>query len=267
MILDDILRAKREEVERRKRLASLSVLRESPLYRETRRGFAAAVSEPGAIIAEVKKASPSKGVIRAEFDPVAIARAYARGGAAALSVLTDEQFFQGRLEYLVAIRRAVDLPLLEKDFVIDPYQITEARAYGADAILLIVAALPADALAALAAEARAVGVDALVEVHDEDELERAKAVAPGLLGINNRDLRTFRTSLATTERLLPRVPKGCTVVAESGIETHADVARLMGAGAHAFLIGETLMRAVDPGAKLMELRGAQPSARGNQKWP
>jgi indole-3-glycerol phosphate synthase len=260
MILDDILRVKREEVERRKRLTSLTALREGPLYQEARRGFAAAVREPGAIIAEVKKASPSKGVIRADFDPVAIARAYARGGAAALSVLTDERFFQGRLDYLTTIRRTVDLPLLEKDFVIDPYQVTEARAFGADAILLIVAALTPDMLAGLAAEARTVGVDALVEVHDEDELERAKAVAPGLLGINNRDLRTFRTSLATTERLLPGVPRGCTVVAESGIETRADIARLIGSGVHAFLVGETLMRAPDPGAKLMELRGAQPSA-------
>jgi indole-3-glycerol phosphate synthase len=253
MILDDILRVKREEVEHRKRLTSLTALRESPLYQEARRGFAAALREPGAIIAEVKKASPSKGVIRADFEPVAIARAYARGGAAALSVLTDERFFQGRLDYLTTIRRTVALPLLEKDFVIDPYQVTEARAFGADAILLIVAALTPETLAGLAAEARAVGVDALVEVHDEDELERAKAVAPGLLGINNRDLRT-------TERLLPHVPKGCTVVAESGIETHADIARLVSSGVHAFLVGETLMRAPDPGAKLMELRGAQSSA-------
>ncbi len=256
MILDDILRVKRDEVEQRKRARSAAALRESTSYQEPRRGFAAALEGPGAIIAEVKKASPSKGVIRADFDPVTIARTYASHGAAALSVLTDERFFQGRLDYLSAIRGAVALPLLEKDFVIDPYQITEARAYGADAILLIVAALAPDALAELAATAQAVGVDALVEVHDEDELERAQVVAPRLLGINNRDLHSFQTSLATTERLLPRVRPGCTVVAESGIGTRADVERLLRAGAHAFLIGETFMRAPDPGRKLAELRGA-----------
>ncbi len=255
MILDDILANKREEVSARKRAVSLAALRERPLYQEARRGFVAAVRKPGAIIAEVKKASPSKGLIRPHFDPLAIARAYATHGAAALSVLTDERFFQGHLDYLAMIRTAVTLPLIEKDFVIDPYQITEARAYGADAILLIVAALRPEQLVTLAAEAETIGVDALVEVHNEEELELALPVRPRLLGINNRDLHTFVTSLATCERLLPRVPASCTVVAESGIETRADIERLLRAGAHAFLIGETFMRAPDPGVKLDELRG------------
>jgi indole-3-glycerol phosphate synthase len=255
MILDDILANKREEVSARKRAVSLAALRERPLYQEARRGFVAAVRKPGAIIAEVKKASPSKGLIRPDFDPLAIARAYATHGAAALSVLTDERFFQGHLDYLAMIRTAVTLPLIEKDFVIDPYQITEARAYGADAILLIVAALRPEQLVSLAAEAETIGVDALVEVHNEEELELALPVRPRLLGINNRDLHTFVTSLATCERLLPRVPASCTVVAESGIETRADIERLLRAGAHAFLIGETFMRAPDPGVKLDELRG------------
>ncbi|MBI1816526.1 MAG: indole-3-glycerol phosphate synthase TrpC [Deltaproteobacteria bacterium] len=255
MILDDILANKREEVSARKRAVSLAALRERPLYREARRGFVAAVSEPGAIIAEVKKASPSKGLIRSDFDPLAIACAYATHGAAAVSVLTDERFFQGRLDYLAMIRAAVTLPLIEKDFVVDPYQITEARAYGADAILLIVAALRPEQLMSLAAEAEMIGVDALVEVHNEAELDLALSVRPRLLGMNNRDLHTFVTSLATCERLLPRVPAGCTVVAESGIETRADIERLLRAGAHAFLIGETFMRAPDPGVKLDELRG------------
>ena len=255
MILDDIVAHKREEVAVRRRATPLAALRERPLYREPRRGFAAAVQRPGAIIAEVKKASPSKGVIRADFDPVEIARAYAAHGAAALSVLTDERFFQGRLEFLSMIRHAVPQPLLEKDFVIDAYQIAEARAYGADAILLIVAALSVETLAELAAEARAQGLDALIEVHNQSELEVAMRVQPRLIGINNRNLHTFVTTLETTERLLPNIPAGCTVVAESGIETRAHIERLLRAGARAFLIGETLMRAPDPGAKLDELQG------------
>jgi indole-3-glycerol phosphate synthase len=254
MILDDIIAAKREEVAVRKRVTSLSALRERPLYHEARRGFHAAVSRPGAIIAEVKRASPSKGLIRADFDPVAVARAYAAHGAAAVSVLTDERFFHGRLDYLPAIRAAMPLPLLEKDFVIDSFQLAEARAYGADAILLIVAALPCELLASFHAAAKELGLDVLVEVHDEHELEVASRVTPQLLGINNRDLHTFHTTLETTERLMRKVPAGCTVVAESGIESRADIERLLRAGARAVLVGETLMRAADPGAKLDELR-------------
>jgi len=256
MILDDIIAHKRDEVAARRRATPAATLRDRALYHEPRRGFVSALQRrPGAIIAEVKRASPSKGVIRADFDALQIARAYAAHGAAALSVLTDERFFLGRLEYLAAIRAAVALPLLEKDFVIDRYQLTEARAYGADAILLIVAAVPAAALADLTAEANALGVDALVEVHNEAELAVALRVGPRLIGINNRDLHTFVTTLETTERLLPKIPAGCTVVAESGIETRADIRRLRAAGAHAFLVGETLMRAPEPGAKLDELRG------------
>ena len=256
MILDDIIAHKRTEVAARQHTTPASALRDRPLYHEVRRSFLGALQRRhGGIIAEVKKASPSKGVIRADFDAIEIARAYERHGAAALSVLTDERFFQGRLEYLGAIRAAVALPLLEKDFVVDRYQLIEARAYGADAILLIVAALSAAALGDLAGEADALGVDALIEVHNAAELETALRVQPRLIGINNRDLRTFATTLETTERLLPQVPVGCTVVAESGIETRVDIDRLLRAGAHAFLIGETLMRAPEPGAKLDELRG------------
>jgi indole-3-glycerol phosphate synthase len=255
MILDEIVQHKRAEVAARQRATPVAALRRRTLYQQPRRGFRAAL-RPGAIIAEVKKASPSKGIIRADFDAVAIAHAYAAHGAAALSVLTDEKYFQGRLDYLADIRAAVTTPLLEKDFVIDRYQITEACAYGADAILLIVAALTADELAGFAAEAAALGLDALIEVHNEHELEIAQRVRPALIGINNRDLHTFVTTLETSERLIPRIAYPCTIVAESGIDTRADIDRLLRAGAHAFLIGETLMRAPDPGAKLDELRRA-----------
>ncbi|HVN87169.1 MAG TPA: indole-3-glycerol phosphate synthase TrpC [Candidatus Binatia bacterium] len=255
MILDDIVAHKREELAARTRATPLAALRDRPLYHGPRRGFRAALQARGAIIAEVKKASPSKGVIRADFDPVRIALAYAAHGAAAMSVLTDERYFQGRLDYLAMIRQAVAQPLLEKDFVVDRYQVAEARACGADAILLIVAALTAETLAELSAEAGAEGLDVLVEVHNQHELDTALRLNPALLGINNRDLHTFVTTLETTERLMHSVPSNCTVVAESGIETRADIERLLRAGAHAFLIGETLMRAPDPGRKLDELRG------------
>ncbi|MBI4515577.1 MAG: indole-3-glycerol phosphate synthase TrpC [Deltaproteobacteria bacterium] len=255
MILDDILAHKRIEVSARRRATPPEALRDQPLFHAARRDFAGALQPPGAIIAEVKRASPSKGLIRADFDPVAIARCYAAHAAAAISVLTDERFFQGRLDYLAAIRAAVTLPLLQKDFVIEPFQLLEARACGADAVLLIVAALDRSLLADLHAQALALGLEALVEVHDEAELESALRVKPRLIGINNRDLHSFRTSLTTSERLLPLIPAGTIVVAESGIETRADVERLLRAGAQAFLIGEACMRAPDPGAKLDELRG------------
>jgi indole-3-glycerol phosphate synthase len=194
----------------------------------------------------VKKSSPSKGVIRADFDPVAIARAYSAGGAACLSVLTDETYFQGSLAYLGAIRDAVPLPLLRKDFLVDVAQVYEARLEGADAILLIVAAVPSPArLAELRHVAETLGMDALVEVHDAAELEVAKESGATLIGVNNRDLRTFEVRLETFEALAPQFPAGAVAVAESGIFTHDDVVRMGRAGAHAVLVGESLMRETD----------------------
>jgi len=256
VILDEIVASKREEIAEHKRQRPLAALVESELYAGPRRGFAAALSRPGrAIIAEVKKASPSRGVIRADFDPVAIARAYERGGARALSVLTDAPYFQGSLAYLDAIRRVVALPLLRKDFLLDPYQVHEARAYGADAVLLIVAILDDPSLRELAALARTLELDALVEVHSRAELERAMACGATLIGINNRDLRTFVTRLEVAETLAPPAASGATIVAESGLKTTADLERLEAAGVRAFLIGETLMAAQDPGAALRALLG------------
>jgi len=205
------------------------------------------------VIAEIKKASPSKGVLRADFDPASIAASYARHGAACLSVLTDAQYFQGAPEYLRAAREASGLPALRKDFVVDLYQVYESRALGADAILLIVAALSDGELAAFEAAAHKLGMAVLVEVHNEAELDRALALTTPLIGINNRNLRTFETSLATTIDLLPRIPVGRIVITESGILAPSDVARMRAAGVHAFLVGEAFMRAPDPGAELARL--------------
>ncbi len=257
MILDDILGARRADVAAAQRTTPRAALESAPGWQAPRRGFAAALRAcRPAIIAEVKKASPSKGVIRANFDPVAIARQYAAGGAAAISVLTEERFFQGSPAYLAAIRAAVDLPLLRKDFIVDEYQLAEARAWGADAALLIVGALDDAQLRDLHAAGRALGLDLLVEAHDEAEVDRAVAAAGAeLIGINNRDLRTFATTLATAERLRPRIPAAAVAIAESGIETAADIARLRAAGYDAFLIGEALMRQPDPGTALQALLG------------
>jgi indole-3-glycerol phosphate synthase len=256
MILDDIVAARREDLALSKRSRSEADLRQLPLFAENRRGFETSLrrDRPG-IIAEVKKASPSRGLIRADFDPIAIATAYAEGGATAVSVLTEPRFFQGSLEHLAAVRKAVSLPLLRKDFVIDAYQVVEARAWGADAVLLIVAILDDGPLRELLAAATEIGLDALVEAHTASEVERAVAARATLIGINNRDLRTFVTTLETAERLGRLVPDGVVRVAESGIETRDDVARLEAAGFHAFLIGESLMRAADPAARLRELHG------------
>jgi len=254
MILDDIVSARRADVAHAKRATPLAALEGSDSYGLPRRGFAASLrARRPAIIAEVKKASPSKGVIRADFDPVAIARAYAEAGAAASSVLTEGRFFQGHAAHLRAIRAAVDLPLLRKDFLFDPYQLVEARAWGADAALLIVAMLDDVQLAELHAAGVALGLDVLVEAHTRDEVMRALAAGASLIGINNRDLKTFVTSLATAERLRPLIPADGLAVAESGIETASDVARLRAAGYDAFLVGESLMRAPDPGAALRAL--------------
>jgi indole-3-glycerol phosphate synthase len=206
-----------------------------------------------AVIAEVKKASPSKGVLREHFDPAAIAASYARHGAACLSVLTDVQFFQGAPEYLEQARSASGLPVLRKDFIVDEYQVAEARAWGADGILLIVAALEPERMRDLEAAAQALGMAVLVEVHDADELERALQLDTRLLGVNNRNLRTFDVSLRTTLDLLLRIGGAHLVITESGILTPADVATMRAAGVHAFLVGEALMRAADPGAELARL--------------
>ena len=225
------------------------------------RGFAAAIdariaSGQAAVIAEVKKASPSKGLIRPDFDVQAIAKSYADGCAACLSVLTDRDYFQGDPAYLGLAREVSGLPVLRKDFIIDPYQVAEARAWGADAVLLIVAALSDTQMSELAHAINELGMDALVEVHDGDELVRALQLpvehAP-LIGINNRNLRTFDTRLETTESLIDQVPSGRTLITESGIHTAADVQRMRSAGVHGFLVGESLMRADDPGAALQAL--------------
>lgn len=254
MILDEIVRAKHDEIAEHKRERPLAVLADTDLYRAPRRGFGAALARPGrAIIAEIKKASPSRGVIRQDFDPLAIARGYERGGARAISVLTDAPFFQGSLAYLEAIRRIVELPLLRKDFLVEPYQVHEARAFGADAVLLICAILDDARLTELHALACSLELDALVEVHSGEELERAASAGATLIGINNRDLRTFVTRLEVAETLGPRAPAGATVVAESGFKTPADLERLEAAGVRAFLIGETLMAAPSPEAALRVL--------------
>jgi indole-3-glycerol phosphate synthase len=254
MILDDIVTTKRDEIVEHKRQRPLAALADAELYRAPRRGFAAALAIPGrAIIAEVKKASPSRGLIRADFDPRAIAQGYQRAGARAISVLTDAPYFQGSLAYLEAIRHVVDVPLLRKDFVLDPYQIHEARAFGADAVLLICAILGDGVLEDLLALSRHLGLDALVEVHSEEELERATGCGASLIGINNRDLRTFVTRLEVAESLARLAPAGAKIVAESGLKTAADLERLEAAGVRAFLIGETLMAAPDPEAALRAL--------------
>jgi indole-3-glycerol phosphate synthase len=212
-------------------------------------------AERPALIAEVKKASPSKGIIRHDFDPTAIARTYAHNGADCLSVLTDEPYFQGRLEYLREIRQVVDKPLLRKDFLIDPYQILEARAAGADAVLLIAAALTGGELQRMLDATLETGMRALVEVHDAEEVEYALSAGCLLLGINNRDLHKFRTSLQTTLDLMPLIPPDRLVVSESGINTRSDVELLRDAGVHAVLVGEALMRETDIAAKVRELKG------------
>jgi len=225
------------------------------------RGFAAALQSDGQsqaalrIIAEVKKASPSAGVIRTDFDPVAIAKTYEANGAACLSVLTDESYFQGSLDDLIAARSAVKCPVLRKDFVLDRYQLLEARLAGADAVLLIAEILPGERLQVLYRQALKLGLDVLVELHDAEELPRVLDSGATLIGVNNRDLRTFQTSLEHTLDLMPRFPKGITVVSESGIRTHADLQRLKSAGVGAVLVGESLMRSDDIGAALRKLRG------------
>ncbi len=257
-ILQRILARKAEELAERSTKLPLKELSARVADMPDTRGFAAAIEakiaagEP-AVIAEVKKASPSKGVIRQEFDPAAIARSYEAGGAACLSVLTDKDFFQGCEDFLQQARAACSLPVLRKDFVIDPYQVYEARAIGADCILLIVAALGDADLLELSLLAAELDLDVLCEVHDAEELERAQAVPVPLIGVNNRNLRTFETSLETTLEMQQLIEYDRILVAESGIHTPEHVAQLREAGINAFLIGEAFMRAADPGQELKRL--------------
>jgi indole-3-glycerol phosphate synthase len=258
--LADIAAYKRLEVAERRRAQSQGEIERRAAAASAPRGFRAALERaaaPGrlALIAEIQKASPSKGLIRADFDPPALARAYEAGGAACLPVLTDTPSFQGADAFLVEARAAVSLPALRKEFLVDPWQVAESRSLGADAVLVILAMIGDDLAGELMAEAARLGMDALVEVHDEAELARATALGATLIGINNRDLRTFNTDLAVTERLAPLAPGGALLVAESGIGGPADVARLAAAGAKAMLVGESLMRQADVAAATKALLG------------
>jgi indole-3-glycerol phosphate synthase len=268
-ILDDIVRDKRDEVARRRLERPRGRLEDAVRVLPPARAFEAALRPgPGGVrvIAEIKKASPSRGVLNATLDPPALARVYADNGAAAVSVLTDETYFRGHLDVLVAVRQAVTVPLLRKDFTIDEYQVWEARAAGADAVLLIVSILGDGELADLRDAARGLDLGVLVEVHTRAELDRALGAGATVVGINNRDLRTFETRLDTTLELLSAIPAGVTVVSESGFFTADDVQKVVGAGAHAVLVGEALVRAPDPGAKLRELAlGGREDAPGGRE--
>lgn len=262
-VLAEINEKKRETVAKRKKVTSFGEMEILAQKAPAPRGFAKALSAKAdkgqyALIAEIKKASPSAGLIRADFDPVALARAYHKGGAACLSILTEEDYFQGRDDYLQVAREAVPLPILRKDFMLEPYQIAEARAIGADCILLILAAL-SDALAKdLEDYAFSLGLDVLVEVHDETEFERAMKLRSPLIGVNNRNLKTLKVDLATTERLAARLPKDRVLVCESGLKTSVDLARMAKCGARRFLIGESLMREtnVEAATRAILLQGA-----------
>ena len=257
MILDDILAQKRITIDQLKKTHSMLDLQEAAAAAPAPRDFFRAIQDGSrpAVIAEIKKASPSAGVIRRDLDIDAIVKSYEKGGASAISVITEETFFSGRLEYLEQARKAGHLPVLCKDFIIDPAQVLAARAAGADALLLIAAALDKDALENLLAAARSLGMACLVEVHGEDELAGVLATDARLIGINNRNLKTFEVSLETTFRLRPLVPGDRLVVSESGIHERSDVASLEAVGVNAVLVGTSLMRAPDPEKKLRELRG------------
>jgi len=264
-ILKRILARKQQEIVERKRITRLQELEQRVAAADTPRGFVAGLEKKidngrAAVIAEIKRASPSRGILRTEFNPGEIASSYEKGGAACLSVLTDIDFFKGSDAYLQQARAACSLPVIRKDFIIDPYQVYEARVLGADSILLIVAVLDDAALRELSQLARQLGMDVLVEVHDAGELERALAVPGRLIGINNRNLRSFETRLDVTLGMLEMVPEDRIVVTESGIHTQADVELLRSRGVQAFLVGEAFMKAGDPGAKLAELFGGSGQA-------
>lgn len=261
-ILNDIAAYKRDEIAAAKVRLPLAALEKLALAAESPRHFRAALERARAeqrygLIAEIKKASPSKGLIRADFDPSQLARAYERGGATCLSVLTDSPSFQGAPQYLGQARAATKLPVLRKDFMLEPYQVAEARAWGADCILVIMAMLDDRAAQALLASARSWNMDCLVELHDEAELDRAIALGADMIGINNRDLNTFATDLSVTLRLAPRIPKGTLVVAESGLSKPEHLERLSDEGVTTFLIGESLMREIDVAAATIRLIGAR----------
>lgn len=265
-VLQKICADKQAFVNARKAEIPLSALEAQLAEAPPARGFCAALAERAdsvgyGLICEIKKASPSKGLIRADFDPPTLASAYQAGGATCLSVLTDEPYFRGRDEYLQAARAAVDLPVLRKDFMLEPYQIVESRVLGADCVLLIMAALSDDQASELAATARQMGLDILVEVHDAEELDRALAIESDLIGINNRNLKTLTVDLATTEELAPRVPADRLVVSESGLATAEDLARMQRVGARAFLIGESLMRQDDVAAATRALTPSEERAQ------
>ena len=257
-VLKNIISRKWEQVAERKQRCSMGQLQAMMNEQSACRGFVRAIEARvgagrAAVVAEIKKASPSKGVIREHFQPAEIAASYAQGGAACLSVLTDEEFFQGADAHLQQARAACSLPVLRKDFVVDPYQVLEARAIGADCILLIATALADAQFAELNAAAGELGLDVLIEVHDREDLERSLGFGHTLVGINNRDLHSFETRLDTTLDLLPHIPEQRLVVTESGIHSAADVALLRANRVHAFLVGEAFMRAADPGARLAEM--------------
>jgi indole-3-glycerol phosphate synthase len=257
-ILNRILARKSEEIAANRLAVPIDRIRQQLATASTPRGFIKSLQEKqasglAAVIAEIKKASPSKGVIREDFDPAQIARSYAKGGAACVSVLTDRDFFQGHDDYLLAARDACSLPVLRKEFIIDSYQVFEARVLGADCILLIAAALDDDALTELYALSGELGMDTLVEVHDQGELERAMRLDLDMIGINNRNLHTFETQLSTTLDLLDQIPGGCLVVTESGIHSSEDVKLMRDHGVNSFLVGEAFMRAHEPGNELQAL--------------
>ena len=254
--LDNIISYKRTELEERKRKIPYSALKMQIQSSKKTKDFKAALMADGTrVIAEVKKASPSKGIIRKDFDHIAIAESYEKGGAAAISVLTDSHFFKGDIEYLSQIRQVVDIPLLRKDFIIDEYQVVEAKVYGADALLLIATVLSQDDLKYLYELSISLGMQVLVEVHDRKDLKKALKAGADIIGINNRDLKKFKTDINTTVKLAKLIPDDKIVVSESGINSLEDIAFLKGGGADAFLIGEAFMREDDPGEKLREMSG------------
>jgi len=260
-LLETIVAAARTRVQTRRELVPEAALEARIASQRGTRGFRAALSRPGVnVIAECKRRSPSKGLLLADYDPVRIARSYEQAGAAAISVLTEPTFFDGDLSHLEAVRAVVGIPVLRKDFIVDRYQLLEARAFGADAVLLIVAALDDESLMRLRQEAESLGLDALVEVHDGAELDRAIAAGADVIGVNNRNLRTLEVDLEASDRLAVRMPAHVVAVAESGLRSREDVDRLAARGYRAFLVGERLMTAADPGAALGALTGRGVSA-------